>query len=120
VTLENWRLLGPKITDIFRSAVRRQLNEADLPEDLTTRFPYSVMATDEAESTFQVIDSCGIPNFLDPKVRNAEFLDWEWSGYSRDRYPKFEYRALFEEEYRSMFSHLLGASAQGEIAEAAV
>ena len=106
VTLENWRLFGPRIMEILKTAVCRQLREAGLPEDWATKFPYSVVAADEAETIFQIMDGEGIANFLDGKVLNAEFAGWEWSGYSRHRYPQFQCQPLFEKEYQAFFSNV--------------
>jgi hypothetical protein len=83
--------------EILNSAVCRQLSQAGLPLDWITKFPYSVVASDEAESIFQLMDSEGIADFLDGKVRNAEFAGWEWSGYSRHRIPHVPVSAAVRE-----------------------
>jgi hypothetical protein len=118
VTLENWRLFGPQLVRNLDSAVSNQMKQAGLPEDLLTTFPYSVVATDEAEAIFQVIDSVGIADFLDGKLRSAEMAGWEWSGYARNKNPTFQYRSLFKQEYEDIFSRLLQVDVRDTCAEA--
>jgi len=108
VTLENWRLFGPRLMSMLNSAVSKQMEQAGLPKELMTTFPYSLAATDEAEAIFQVADSMGIAKFLDGKCRNPEMAGWEWSGYARTVIePGFGFKNLFEREYEAVFLSLL-------------
>jgi hypothetical protein len=107
VTLENWRLMGAVMFDLLSRSVTAQLEKAELSQDLTTQFPYSVWAIDELEVGLQIMQAVGIKSFMDGKLGSQPMSHWDWHGYmSSTHLSLYPFKALFDAEYEAMFADL--------------
>jgi hypothetical protein len=86
VTIENWRMLGPVMFKKLDSAVEIKLKRTVVPAEALEEMPYSVWAIEELESGLQIIDTVGIGDFMNGKLRDKEMREWDWRGYMTSRY----------------------------------
>jgi hypothetical protein len=109
VTLEDWFLMGPKLVNKLRTDVARRLEDEGIPIDVLEEMPFSVCAIHEFEQAIQVMDHAGIRRVMQGKVERAR-QDWTLAAYLRDGFQEHREhtRFLFEEEFESIVSGLLG------------
>jgi hypothetical protein len=99
VTPENWRMFGP--------VMLKKLDEADLPATIAEERPYAILAIEDLETSLQIINSVGIADVMDGKLKDAEMRQWDWHGYLTHCYPKhFPLKRLFDKEYDEITSEL--------------
>jgi hypothetical protein len=104
VTLESWRMFGPAMLDRLLASVTEKIQAAEIPISWLTDMPYSVIAVEDLEAGMQIVNSVGIRDFFDGKVRDAEMRGWDWHGYMTHRYSKyFPLKKLFDAEYDRLF-----------------
>ncbi len=105
VTLENWRMFGPVMTDKLAEAVARKLSDAGLSPDLVQQMPYSIWAIEELEVGLQIMRTNGITKFMEGKLASDEMRQWAWHGYMTNRYREsFPANKLFQRDYDEIFS----------------
>jgi hypothetical protein len=110
VTPENWRMFGPVMLNKLNDSVITKLKAAGFPDDLTEERPYSIWAIEELEAGLQIINSVGIAEFMDGKLKDAEMRQWDWHGYMTNSFSNyFPLKKLFDKEYDEIFSDLYAA-----------
>jgi hypothetical protein len=107
VTPENWRMFGPVMFRKLDDAVAKKLQEVELPVEMAQKWPYTIWAIEELESGLQIMDSAGIAEFMDGKIKDREMREWDWLAYMSNNFSKhFPLKKLFDKEYDDMFSEL--------------
>lgn len=103
VTLENWHLIGPKMAELLQEAVVTKLIEDNISESVLRDMPYSICPVEELEPGMQVINDVGIHDFLDGLYKETENQQAGWHAYMNTRFPKYQVKKLFADEYDDLF-----------------
>jgi hypothetical protein len=109
VTLEDWFLLGPRITQLLDDKVRAGLRKESIDPAVTEEAPYAVISINDLERLVQVIAVAGIFEIVAGKFLDDEKRTWLWHGYLGDHVTQIQLRpTLFEDEWEAMFQQHLG------------
>ena len=86
-------MFGPVMLNKLDDAVTAKARDAGfMPEWMEDR-PYSVFA-------IEILDSVGIADFMEGKLKDGEMRQWDWHGYMQARFKKyFPVKNLFGKEY---------------------
>jgi hypothetical protein len=104
VTLENWWVFGAPMFDRLRISLSAKMQAAGLPSSYLDQMPYSIFVIDDLETAVQIIQSVGIVQVFDGKLRDPGKQTWDWHGYMTDRFPThFPVKPLFDDEYDDLF-----------------
>lgn len=103
VTLEDWHMHGPVMYGLLREMVHAKMAEEGLPDDYTTKMPYSIWPIDHFEVGLQVVNEIPIASFMDGKLLDKGMQDWEWGPYMSSKF-KGKRDSLFDEEYGKLFA----------------
>jgi len=110
VVLENWRMFGPVMVKKLDDAVAAKLAEVGIELAVVQQRPYSIWSIEELEGGLQIINSVGIADFLDGKLKDTEMRQWDWHGYMTNQHKKhFPLKKLFDKEYDEMSAELYAA-----------
>jgi hypothetical protein len=104
VTLEDWHMHGPVMYGLFRDLIRTKMDEAGLPENYTTKMPFSIWPIDHMETGLQVTDETSISTLMDGKLLDTEMQDWEWGPYMSQKF-KGNRGVLFNDQYDKLFAN---------------
>jgi hypothetical protein len=105
VTPENW-------LNKLDEAVAAKGRDAGLTREWMEDRPYSIFAIEDLETGLQILDSVGIAEFVDGKLKDGEMRQWDWHGYVRARFKKyFPVKKLFEKEYDELTDKLMAVQA---------
>jgi hypothetical protein len=98
VTLENWFILGPKMRELLKISVLKQIVEAGLSPNLLDQAPYSVIPIAELECGMEVSREVGLQEFWWGKITHPKMSEWDWRTFILTVYPGFDFANLFEKE----------------------
>lgn len=85
VTLSEWNLFGPSISQRIEKTVLGLLAKAGLDSALLEQYPYTVMSVEEYETAIQIISKVGLAEFFNEK-NNHEHKSWLVMPFINSRY----------------------------------
>jgi len=105
VTLEDWFLLGPRITQLLDDKVRAGLRKECIDPAVINEAPYAVISINDLERLVQVIAVAGIFEIVAGKFLDDEKRTWLWHGYLNDHAGQIQLRpTLFPDEWEANVS----------------
>jgi hypothetical protein len=111
VTLEDWIVWGPDITNELDELVQERLHKSNIPPEWLTTYPYTVCAAKELEVLKQIVNKRGITAVLSKRFtsdyRRLSLGRYLASEYTDD-YAAFRFR--FEDVFESIYSPMLSES----------
>jgi hypothetical protein len=75
LTFEDWFLFSPRADEILQAHIRRRLDEANIPQDVLGKMPFTIASAEEFEIASQVIARTGIEPLMSNKT-SAEKVRW--------------------------------------------
>ncbi len=118
VTLEDWFMFGSLPQDLLRDGVARRMTDAGLCMDMLKLMPYSVASASEFERFSGIAKAVGLRPFFDGKSE-AEFQQWMWSGYTREKFPNSRSTNL-QDMFRRDWLRVIPAEAMPDAAPLAI
>jgi hypothetical protein len=68
LTLEDWFIFSPRVTEMLNKHVRRKLAEAQIPENVLDEMPYTIASAHEFEIAIQIIAQLNIYPVMSKKT----------------------------------------------------
>jgi hypothetical protein len=104
LTLEDWFIFSPRITESLNGHVRRLLAEQNISEKVLTDMPYTIASAHEFELATQVIAQAGIRPVMSKKTAIEQ---WNWSllRFLNDNFKaemKLVKRGLFADDFMKL------------------
>ena len=85
LTLEDWFIFSPRITEALKNHVVRLLGEDGIPERVLTDMPYTVASAHEFEVAIQIVSEVGIHRLMNEKTSSEE-RHWSLLPFIRERF----------------------------------
>lgn len=104
LTLEEWYIFSPRITEMLNQHVHRLLAEEGISEDVLLKMPFTVCSAHEFEVGSQIMAQVGIHEVISQKTETGS---WNWSllPFLTDRF-KAEMKnvnyGLFVEDFKKL------------------
>ena len=76
LTLEDWYILSPRVSEKLNTHLRRLMAERGVPQEMLTDMPFTVASTHDFETASQVIAQVGIDAVMAMKTAVER---WNWS-----------------------------------------
>jgi len=86
LTLEDWFIFSPRISEMLVKEVRRLLAKHGISEQVLSDMPFSIAAVREFEAGIQVIAQVGIGAVMDKKTRGDK-RSWSLLPFIGDSFP---------------------------------
>jgi hypothetical protein len=104
LTLEDWFIFSPRITENLNQHVKRLLGEQGISEQVLADMPYTIASAQDFEVLVQVIAGVGIQTVM---AKRMETQQWNWSlgPFLRDNFPeqmKTAKGGLFVEDFKRL------------------
>ena len=101
LTLEDWYVFSPRVSEMLKGHVHRLLGVADIPASMLDEMPWVIASSHEFEITTQVMARVGIHTVMDGKVRSGH-RNWSLLPFVSWNFPdemKQVNRRLFPEDW---------------------
>jgi hypothetical protein len=121
LTLEDWFIFSPRVTDMLKRHVRRMLSETHISEDVLEKMPYTIASAHELELGIQVVAQRDIYSVMSSKTegdqRSWSFLPLLTSKFSEEMRNVDRY--LFASEWDKLLPEMPDGTSFADIREAA-
>lgn len=104
LTLEDWFIFSPRITEILKNHVVRLLGEHGIPDQVLSDMPYTIASVHEFEVAVQIVSQVGIHRLMGEKT-SVEERNWSLLPLIRDRFSEEMKRvnwAIFEKDWKEL------------------
>jgi hypothetical protein len=104
LTLEDWFIFSPRITETLKNYVVRRLVEHGMSEQVATDMPYTVASAHEFEVAIQIVAQVGIHRLMNEKTSSEE-RRWSLLPFIRERFADEVKRVnwtIFEKDWNQL------------------
>jgi hypothetical protein len=106
LTLEDWFIFSPRITETLKNHVVRLLGKQGIPEQVLADMPYTIASAHEFEVAIQIVAQVGIHRLMGAKTSSEE-RHWSLLPFIRDRFAdemKTVNWTIFEKDWKLLLS----------------
>lgn len=105
ITLEDWHLFSPHLTDRLRNSVIEDLTRKQIDPQIIEDMPYSIASAADFEALLQVVATRSIHEVFGLKTDETH-RNWGWVGFLPDNFAEESAHiraSLFEDEVQRLF-----------------